>query len=50
MRGGLNNLRNRLQTCVRLAISAGAGVIVILASHILLVRGHFISPSIINTF
>lgn len=28
MRGGLSNLRNRMQTCVRLAISAGAGVIV----------------------
>lgn len=35
MRGGLSNLRNRMQTCVRLAISAGAGVIVIPASHIL---------------
>lgn len=29
MSGGLSNLRNRMQTCVRLAISAGAGVIVI---------------------
>ncbi|OBT85597.1 hypothetical protein VE02_05151 [Pseudogymnoascus sp. 03VT05] len=28
MRGGLSNLRNRMQTCVRLAISAGAGVII----------------------
>ena len=28
MRGGLSNLGNRMQTCVRLAISAGAGVIV----------------------
>ncbi|KFY33760.1 hypothetical protein V494_07341 [Pseudogymnoascus sp. VKM F-4513 (FW-928)] len=27
MRGGLSNLENRMQTCVRLAISAGAGVI-----------------------
>ncbi|OBT61562.1 hypothetical protein VE03_08878 [Pseudogymnoascus sp. 23342-1-I1] len=27
MRGGLSNLRNRMQACVRLAISAGAGVI-----------------------
>lgn len=35
MRGGLSNLRNRMQTCVRLAISAGAGVIVIPASHTL---------------
>lgn len=29
MRGGLSNLENRMQTCVRLAIAAGAGVIVI---------------------
>ena len=28
MRGGLSNLENRMQTCVRLAIAAGAGVIV----------------------
>ncbi|KFZ12285.1 hypothetical protein V502_07165 [Pseudogymnoascus sp. VKM F-4520 (FW-2644)] len=28
MRGGLSNLGNRMQTCVRLAISAGAGVII----------------------
>jgi hypothetical protein len=27
-RGGLSNVRNRMQTCVRLAISAGAGVVV----------------------
>ncbi|KFY95880.1 hypothetical protein V498_03063 [Pseudogymnoascus sp. VKM F-4517 (FW-2822)] len=28
MSGGLSNLRTRMQTCVRLAISAGAGVII----------------------
>ncbi len=30
LRGGLNNARNRLQACTRLAISAGAGIIVCL--------------------
>lgn len=29
IKGGLSNARNRIQTCLRLAISAGAGVIVI---------------------
>lgn len=51
MRGGLSNLRNRMQTCVRLAISAGAGVIVIPASPLIVsaVARSAVSPSIIDT-
>jgi hypothetical protein len=47
IKGGLSNIRNRLQTCVRLAISAGAGIIVILHTLILSTMSN-VKCSIIN--